>query len=290
MTPIPQPVRLQDSSMRDGEQFPGIAYNSDDKLQIARALDAVGIDTLSLGFPAVSEEERACIKNILRQGLKAKRVVGLARLDFRDIDYVKECGLPWAGLFASISDFHLQEKVRQTEDQHLDRAVECVRYARSLGLEVNIGLEDGTRAPLRRVLRFFEALEQAGASIITLCDTVGVLLPTATFALYRLLRPRVQCQLGAHFHNDLGLATANSLAAIEGGANQIDVTLLGLGERAGNTPLEELALALKLRYGLDLGLNLQALPGATDLIARLSRVPHVRAHVLRPDLGLLPSR
>lgn len=290
--PILQPIKITDNSLRDGEQFPHVAYNLEDKLALAKLLNDIGVYRISVGFPAVSELERQTIKSILALGLDFPDIGGLARMVKSDIDHLAEVGLKTLGLFLSTSDSHMHDKLGMTEEQAHRRMEESVAYANELGLKVVIGFEDATRTPLPRLLRLCKAAADLGATEVHIADTVGILTPTSTHGLFSLLRQWIPIEIGCHFHNDLGMATANSLAALEAGADVIDTTLCGLGERTGNTPLEQLAVALRVKYGRDLGMRLDLLPEASKILARRAQVgfapnkPIIGEHVFSHESGI----
>jgi isopropylmalate/homocitrate/citramalate synthase len=263
---IEQPIEILDTTLREGEQTPGVVFSLEEKLAIAQALDEVGVHWLSAGFPAVSAEERETALRINRAGLKA-RIAALARMVPGDIDAAVDCGCELVSLFLGGSDSHLFCKLRLDEERGIEKILSSVSYAKERGVLVAFGVEDFSRTPLARLLRFYQAAVEAGADQLTFPDTLGILTPTATARLFTLFRALLPVPLVAHFHNDLGLALANTLAALEAGASGVHVTVNGVGERTGNTCLEELALVLKLKYGRDLGLRL-------DRMAELSRLVH----------------
>ena len=270
---IEQPIKVTENSLRDGEQFPGVAYTVADKIAIAQALAEVGIYGMSLGFPAVSQGERDTVKELMALNLKIPRIWAIARLVKSDIDHVLECGLSWLGTFVSTSDWHMRDKLRMTEEQVLARMEEQIPYAIACGVNVAIGFEDASRTPLPRLLRLVKTAVDLGVHTIFIADTVGILTPSATYGLFSLLRKMVPCELATHFHNDLGMSTANAIAALEAGADLVDCTLAGLGERAGNTPLEELLVTLRVKYGRDLGMRLDKLPEAARILSEAAKMP-----------------
>jgi isopropylmalate/homocitrate/citramalate synthase len=274
-TPIEQPIQIWEQTLRDGEQTPGIAFTQPEKLSLARRLDALGVFGMNVGYPAVSEYEAETVRRIVALGLRAELAV-TSRLIKEDVDAAAATGVHWAFCFTSLSDWHIKDKLKTTEAALLDKVREVVPYARSKGMKLSFAVEDATRTPLPRLLKFIQLAEELGANAIRVCDTVGVLVPTATFRLIQLMRPLVKSSLVMHFHNDMGMATANSLAALEAGADAVDATLNGLGERAGNTPLEELAVALQVKYGRDVGIKLDQLCEAAAECARLTGLatPH----------------
>jgi isopropylmalate/homocitrate/citramalate synthase len=266
------PVELYDSTLRDGEQTPGVCFSPDPKLAIARLLDRLRVPTVEAGFPAVSPKEAEGVRAVARAGLRA-RVVALARLRREDIDAAAECGVSGVLLFIATSDLHLRRKLRMSREEALAAVSEGVSYARGRGLWVQFTPEDASRTEPGFLCDALRAAEEAGAQRVGLADTVGVLDPASTAALVRSARAAVRLPVAVHLHDDLGLATANTLAALEAGARAAAVTVNGLGERAGNASLEEVAVALEVLYGLDTGLDLSVLSELSSLVARLSGVP-----------------
>jgi isopropylmalate/homocitrate/citramalate synthase len=264
---IEQPIEILDTTLREGEQTPGVVFSVEEKLAIAHALDEAGVHWISAGFPAVSAEERETVLRVTRAGLKA-RIAALARMLPGDIDAAVDCGCELVSLFLGGSDSHLADKLRLTEGQGIDKIQSSVRYAKERGALVAFGVEDFSRTPLPRLLRFYQVAVEAGADQLTFPDTLGALTPTSTARLFTFFKALFPVPLIAHFHNDLGLALANTLAALEAGASGVHVTVNGVGERTGNTCLEELALVLKLKYGRDLGLRLDRLHDLSLLVHR----------------------
>lgn len=289
---IDHTVQLSDNSLRDGEQAPGVAYTVAEKVDIARQLDAFGVHSISVGFPAVSEQERECIRELLGAGLKIPRVVAFARLVKADIDHVAALELPWISLFVPTSEWHVRDKLGTSDDVLLSKMEEMIPYAVSCGLQVQFAFEDATRTPLPKLLRFMRHAEDLGALCLGIADTVGILTPPSTYRLFSLLRRAVRGKLACHFHNDLGMATANAVAAVEAGTDLADCTVLGLGERTGNSRLEELAVILQVKYGLDLGVRLDRIGQLTETVARAAGVavpankPIVGAHCFSHESGI----
>jgi methanogen homocitrate synthase len=264
--PLDHAIELYDNTLREGEQVPGIVMGPDEKLEVAHALDAFGVHWANVGFPAVSRQERASVERIVRAGLRMK-IAAMARLRTDDIDITADSGVDLVSLFLPGSDSHLRDKLHLEEAEGLERIERLVSYCKGRGVMTSFLVEDASRTPLPRLLRMFQVAAEAGADYLVLADTVGVLTPTATNRVISLLRALLPRPIGMHFHNDLGLALANSLAGLEAGAQLVHVTINGVGERAGNTCLEELAVALQVKYGRDLGLRL-------DHLDRLSRQVH----------------
>ncbi|MCU0560277.1 MAG: 2-isopropylmalate synthase [Desulfobacterales bacterium] len=247
-------VIIFDTTLRDGEQSPGASMNTAEKLRLAGQLEKLGIDVIEAGFPAASEGDFEAVSQIAGR-LKRTEVAGLARANRNDIDRawqaVRHAARPRLHTFIATSDIHLQYKLKMGRDEVVQAAVAAVRHAKSLTDNVEFSAEDGSRSDRDFLCRVFEAAIAAGATTVNLPDTVGYALPDEFGELVRYIRqhtPNIhQAVLSVHCHNDLGLATANTLAAIHAGARQAEVTINGIGERAGNTSLEEVVMALHTR-------------------------------------------
>jgi 2-isopropylmalate synthase len=247
-------VIIFDTTLRDGEQSPGASMNTAEKLRLAVQLEKLGVDVIEAGFPAASEGDFEAVSKIAGR-LKKPEVAGLARASRRDIDRawqaVGHAARPRIHTFIATSDIHLQYKLKMSREEVVKAAVEAVRYARTLTDNVEFSAEDGSRSDRDFLCRVFEAAIAAGARTVNLPDTVGYIVPEEFAELVRYVRqhtPNIQqAVLSVHCHNDLGLATSNTLAAIRAGARQAEVTINGIGERAGNTSLEEVVMALHTR-------------------------------------------
>lgn len=268
--PISHDVIIFDNTLRDGEQTPGIAFSLEDKLAIARALDAMGVPWANVGFPAVSAEEARTIRCIVDAGSNMK-LAALSRLLPRDIDVTVESGVDMLALFIAGSDTHLHDKLRMTESEAIARIDQYVAYAKSSGRQIAFGIEDGSRTPLPRLLRMYQAAEAAGADFLVFVDTVGVLTPVSTYMVVRALSASLRSPIALHFHDDLGLAHANTLAGLQAGARMAQVTVNNLGERAGNASLAELVVTLRVKFGLTLGLDLGQLHTLSQLVHRITQ-------------------
>jgi len=256
---IDQKIVVYDNTLREGEQPPGVVFTAQEKLDIAMELDALGMHWANVGFPAVSPEERESCARIAKASRRTLKVAGLARLTNEDIDIAADAGLELIAVFLGISDTHLRDKLHISEDEALKRIEAGVRRCKDRGVMCTFGAEDGSRTPLPRLLRAFQVAADAGADYMVFADTVGVLTPTTTYKIVSVLRPLLKAPIALHFHDDLGLALANSLAGLEAGAEMVHTTVNGVGERSGNTCTEELAVALKVKYGVDLGFQLERL-------------------------------
>ncbi len=257
MTQEKDKVFIFDTTLRDGEQSPGATMNMQEKFRLAQQLVKLNIDIIEAGFPVASAGDFDCVKNIA-DNIKGVQVTGLARTNQKDIDAaweaLKNGENPRIHTFLATSDIHLKHKLKMTRDQVLDLAVSSVKYAASKTPNVEFSAEDATRSDLDFVCRVFEAVINAGAKILNFPDTTGYALPDEFAAQIRYLIENIpnidQAVLSVHCHNDLGLAVANSLAAIKAGVRQVETTLNGIGERAGNTAMEELVMAIRTRADL----------------------------------------
>jgi 2-isopropylmalate synthase len=247
-------VKIFDTTLRDGEQSPGASMNTAEKLRLAVQLEKLGVDVIEAGFPAASEGDFEAVSQIAGR-LKKAEVAGLARAEKSDIDRawgaIKNAVKPRIHTFIATSDIHLEYKLKMNRDQVLAAAAEAVRYAAAYTENVEFSAEDGSRSDRDFLCSVFEAAIAAGAKVVNLPDTVGYAVPDEFAELVRYVithTPNMnQAILSVHCHNDLGLATANTIAAIAAGARQAEVTINGIGERAGNTSLEEVVMALRTR-------------------------------------------
>ncbi len=247
-------VIIFDTTLRDGEQSPGASMNAAEKLRIAVQLEKLGVDVLEAGFPAASEGDFEAVSSIAEK-LKNTEVAALARTSKKDIDSawgaIRNAAKPRIHTFIATSDIHMDYKLKMTRDEVVEKAVEAVKYAKSLTDNIEFSAEDASRSDPDFLCRVFEAVIEAGATTINIPDTVGYAIPQEFGDLVKYVMahtPNIhKAIVSIHCHNDLGLATANTLAAICAGARQAEVTINGIGERAGNTSLEEMVMALHTR-------------------------------------------
>jgi 2-isopropylmalate synthase len=247
-------VRIFDTTLRDGEQAPGFSLRPSEKLQLARQLDALGVDIIEAGFPIASPADADAVRAVATE-IRRPVIAALARCHRADLERAAWSLEPAAHsrihTFIATSDLHLQAKLRMSRDQCLDTAVESVRFARQHTGDVEFSAEDATRSDMDFLCRVIAAVIEAGATTINLPDTVGYLTPDEMRDFFRTVRARVpqsdRVIYSAHCHDDLGLAVANSIAAVEGGARQVECTVNGIGERAGNASLEEVVMAFHVR-------------------------------------------
>lgn len=251
-------VRIFDTTLRDGEQTPGVTVTPEQKLQVAIKLDELGIDAIEAGFPIVSHGEMRAISLIAKQGLRAE-ICGLARTIEADIDAALKCGLGYVHTFIATSDIHMQYKLKMTREQVLTKAVNSVEYAKKHGLQVEFSAEDATRSDKTFLLNVFNAVKDAGADRLDIPDTVGYATPQHVADLVKEVRDSTRLPVSVHCHDDFGLAVANSIAGINAGAACAHVTINGLGERAGNASLEEFVMALQCLYHKKHGIKTELL-------------------------------
>lgn len=268
---FPKTVKVFDTTLRDGEQTPGISFTLDEKIKIAQQLDELGVDVIEAGFPVNSPDEKEAVKLISRENLNAK-ICGLARCVRKDIDVCIECEVDRVHLFIATSDIHLKYKLKKSAEDALEDAITAVEYVKSHGLECEFSCEDATRTEINRLLKFYNAVCDAGAEVINVPDTVGVIDPDAMYFLISTLKASVPSEISVHCHNDFGLAVANTLAGVKAGASQVHVTVNGLGERAGNASLEQVVTALTLMYNIKTNVKLECLTKTSKLIQKLSLI------------------
>ena len=237
-------VRIFDTTLRDGEQTLGVSLSPDQKLSIAKKLDALGVDAIEAGFPVISEGESKAVKMITDEGLSCE-ITGLTRTIKNDIDAAVDAGLNYIHTFIATSDIHLEYKLKMTQDQALEKAISAVEYGKSRGLQVEFSAEDATRTDREFLKKVFRDVAKAGADRVNIPDTVGYSTPEYMADLTRDAVEVTKLPVSVHCHNDFGLAVANALSGIHAGASCAHVTINGIGERAGNASLEEFSMALQ---------------------------------------------
>lgn len=262
--------RVYDNTLRDGEQTPGVCFSGDDKRAIACLLADAGVRCLEAGFAGVSREEEQAVKAVAEAGLGAE-VFSLARLRAEDIQAAVRAKVQGITLIAPASEkaralWHGNKSLAPL----LEAARRGIEAAKHAGLKVKFSCVDATRTPMEQTLRIYLEAQEAGADMVSYPDTLGVAMPEEIFEAIRALKNALRIPVSFHGHNDLGLAVANSLAAVRAGADEVQTTVNGLGERAGNTPLEEWVMAMRVGYQLDTGVAMGRLTELSELVRRLS--------------------
>ena len=273
-------VEIFDTTLRDGEQSPGASMNDKEKLQMAAQLERLGVDVIEAGFPIASDQEFEGVKRVAAI-IKQCRVAALARAVRPDIERaaaaLEPAQHPVLHTFIATSDIHMEHKLRMSREQVLERAAEAVRLAKSLVPRVEFSAEDSTRSDLAFLVAITKVAIEAGADVINLPDTVGYTTPAEIREMFRHVIANVPGSdtviFSSHNHNDLGLAVANALAAVDGGARQIECTVNGIGERAGNTSLEEVVMAMRTRsdvYPFDCRVNAKEILNSSQLLGSIT--------------------
>ena len=276
----PKRIRILDSTLREGEQHPGVSFTIKQRIQIAWMLDYFGVDQIEIS-PIISNDHADATKTIIKQGLSAD-IVAHGRALKEDIDVSLKCDATWVAAYLGISDIHLKDKLRISREEALDRAVKTVEYAKSHGLKIRFTVEDGCRADPQFLIKVCKAIEEAGVDRISLPDTVGVLRPIGMYNFVKRVRSEVNVPLDAHVHNDIGFALANAFAACDAGADQIHTTIDGIGERTGIPSLAETAVALAYLYKSPNDFRLDML---VDLSRLIEQYTTIKPYDSKPIVG-----
>lgn len=270
---LPEELVLWDETLRDGEQTPGVRFSPEEKLRIAELLSEIGVGVINAGIPVVSDEEARGVRLLATSGLKSK-ILAAARTVPNDVEAVIASGVSHIAIFVAASRVHLKHKLKMTPEEVVTASLASVRRAKEAGLHVAFVTEDTVRAPFDFVERLYREVQEAGADRLVVSDTVGVMTPlTFRWFLNEFIRKVRPSDLSVHCHNDFGMATANTLTAIECGARAPHVCVNGLGERAGNASLEEVVVALESLYGYRTGVRTDRLYELSRLVEELSGVP-----------------
>lgn len=285
---LPERVFIWDETLREGVQTPTVFLTYVEKVKLAKMLDEIGVSIMSVGHPGLSEEEKNGVKRIANEGFQQAGLAASARIQKSDVDACLECGIREISIHTAFNGINLQYKLKMTKEEVLQRTVECIQYAKKHGAKVDFVLEDATRTPLEDIVGIFQEAVKTGADRLVIADTLGFLRPLSMRYLIShvkegLMQLRVKdVPLSIHCHNDFGLATANTLAAVEEGAAYVHTCIAGFGERAGAAPLEEVVTALELLYDLDTGIELDKLYRLSQLAEKTFALP-VQFH--KPIIG-----
>lgn len=265
-------IFIDDTTLRDGEQTAGVVFTNEEKVTIARMLDELGVHEIEVGVPAMGGDEMEAIRTIIGLGLKS-RILTWNRPVISDVDASLRCDARAVALSISVSDIHIQHKLRQSRGWVLDCVTRATKYAKSHDLYVSVNAEDASRADRDFLLEFAGNAKEAGADRVRFCDTVGVLDPFMTHETICCLVAEAGIDVEMHTHNDFGMATANAIAGIKAGAKYVNTTVNGLGERAGNACLAEVVMALKHIEKIDLGIDTTKLRAISNYVADVARRP-----------------
>ena len=264
-------IKIFDTTLRDGEQTPGVSLTPEDKLKIAIQLDKLGVDTIEAGFPITSRGEAEAVKAIAETGLKSE-ICGLARAESKDIETVLKCNVDLVHVFIATSDIHMEHKLKMGRKEVIKKATEMVKLVKERGVPVEFSAEDACRSDPEFLIEVFQEVSKAGADRIDVADTVGIMNPSTMYELVTKVRKAIKEPISMHCHNDFGLATANSLAGMLAGAERIHVAINGLGERAGNAALEEVVMSVQNLYQKETNINTRLIYETSNLVSRLTGI------------------
>jgi 2-isopropylmalate synthase len=264
-------IEILDSTLREGEQTPGVSFTIDEKVALAKRLDAFGVDFIELGHPAVSPDVYEAVEALNDLDLKAKKMAH-GRASKSDINDVAAIGVAWMGIFFGTSPLSLKHKFNVTKPEALNRIETAVKYGKDKGLKLRFTAEDASRTDLDFLIQVGQLVQNAGADRFSLADTVGCLTPTQTKKLVSRMVSELDIPIHIHCHNDFGMATANALSALEAGARCVDVAVNGLGERCGLAPLAEVVTALINIYKINGNWELSMIPELTNLVRSFSKM------------------
>ncbi len=262
-------IIIVDTTLRDGEQTAGVDFANREKVRIAKFLDEIGVHQIEAGIPVMGGDEKRAIRAICKAGLKAS-IMGWNRPVIKDIEASLDCGVDAVAISISTSDIHIKHKLKATREWVLEQMVKATEFAKREGMEISVNAEDASRTDIDFLIEFARAAKEAGADRLRYCDTVGIMEPFTIYETIKKIKEAVDINIEMHTHNDFGMATANALAGIRAGASHVGVTVIGLGERAGNAALEEVVMALKHLYNIDLGFKTEMFVEVAEYVSRAS--------------------
>lgn len=262
-------IILVDTTLRDGEQTAGVVFSNREKLRIAKMLDNLGVHQIEAGIPVMGGDEKQVIQEIAGYNLQAS-IMAWNRANIEDVKHSLECGVDAVAISISTSDIHINHKLRTSREWVMENMIKTVEFAKNAGVYISVNGEDASRSDFAFLVKFMKEARAAGADRFRFCDTVGVLEPFKTYEVISRLIEATGMEIEMHTHNDFGMATANALAGVKAGARFIGVTVNGLGERAGNAALEEVAMALKCLFNVNLGVNTRDFLNLCEYVARAS--------------------
>ena len=276
---LPKKIFVWDETLREGEQTPTCFLTSTEKIKLAKVLDEIGVSIITVGFPAVSKEEKKTVRLIVNQDFEQASLAAPARILQSDIDACIEAGIKEIPIFTAYNELHLRYTLKMSREQVLEKTIESIEYAKAHGITVDFVLQDASRTSIDSIIEIFEAAVKAGAEKLVIADTVGLLRPLSMKYLVSNIRKGLEKAVGnavplaVHCHNDFGLATANTLAAVEEGVSYVQTCVAGFGERAGTAPLEEVVMALETLYNIKLGIKTEKFYRLAQMAEKYFAVP-----------------
>lgn len=272
---------LVDTTLRDGEQSAGVLFTRNEKIEIVKMLADAGVEIIEAGIPAMGEEEMKTIEELLSLDIPA-RIMTWNRIVYDDIIDSVQAGVKAIHISAPVSDIHIYKKLNKSRDWVIERMRECVEYAVDRGCEVSVGGEDASRANIDYLIKFYTAARRSGAVRVRYADTLGILDPVTTYNYIMRIKQEADIDIDFHGHNDFGMATANAVSAVKGGAKYISSTINGIGERAGNTASEEIAAALKYILGYESTIDIKKM---VKMSAYIEKITGVKLNDNKPIVG-----
>ncbi|MGE0014634.1 MAG: homocitrate synthase [Candidatus Methanomethylophilaceae archaeon] len=274
-------LNVCDTTLRDGEQTAGIVFSNLEKYKIAQMLDRAGVQQIEAGIPTMGTDEKMAVRHIAHMGLNAS-ILGWNRADINDINTSIDCGVDSVAISMSASDIHINHKLKKDRQWVLDKIYEAVSYAKDHGFYISCNGEDSTRTDIDFLIEFVKTAKEAGADRFRYCDTIGREQPFSTYERIRRIISETGMDVEMHMHDDFGMATANCLAGIYAGARFASTTVMGIGERSGNSPLEEVVMSSKHLFGIDSGIDTKQLRNLSIFVSKASGRP---IEVSKPFLG-----